>query len=246
MAYLLKSISILLFLCFFVGCTKKTEEEVKWDENWAFINSFSFPNSTKKTDYYFKGLVNGQPFNFAVDDSSCVTDFVGRGITYSPSNLITGSQNTLYLGRTARFLGQPILKSPTNFEFDLNFSVANTQRASDSLLRLFLEKKINPFFTKGVFGIAQNSDSLGFRLGILIWKIDGIGVGAETGAFGDQTGSKIVFKEVIKLPGLYEDYFDIILSLNCKLYYPNDAGLPLLFKTIKDGEMRFRIILPHY
>ena len=114
MAYLLKSISILLFLCFFVGCTKKTEEEVKWDENWAFINSFSFPNSTKKTDYYFKGLADGIPFNFAVDDSTCVSDFVGSSITYSSTNLITNSQ-LLYLGRVTRFLGEPIIKPPTNF-----------------------------------------------------------------------------------------------------------------------------------
>ncbi len=241
----LKSVFILLFLYFFPACTKKTDTELRWEENWAFINGFSFPNSTKNTDYYFKGLVNGQPFNFAADDSSCLSDFVGASVTYSPTNVITNSK-TLYLGRAVRFLGQPTLKPPTNFQILLICPWSTTQRSSDSLLRLFLEKQIEPSYAKSSFGTQQTTDSLGFNIDLTVWKIDGIGVGGITGANGDQTSSYIKFKEVIKSPGVYEDYYDVTLSIKCNLYTPTDAGPPVLYKTITDAEMRVRIILPHY
>ncbi len=246
MAKSLKSCFILILLCLIAACTKKTNAEIRWDENWAFLNSFSFPNSTKRTDYYFKGFADGALFNFASDDSSCIYDFVQRGITYSPSDTVSNSKNLLALGRTSRFLGQPTLRPPTNFILFLEFTLASTQRSSDSLLRLFLEKKLEPFYSKSIFGIQQQNDSLGFRLSLAVWKVDGIGVFGETGINGDQTGSFIKFKEVIKLPGLYEDYYDATLSINCKLYTPTDAGPPVLYKRITDGEMRVRIILPHY
>ncbi len=229
----------------FLTCAKKTQEEINWDNNWAFINSFDFPQSSKKTDYYFKGFDDGVSFNFAADDTTCSSDFVGSSITYSPTNVITNSQ-LLYFGRTTRFLGQPILKPPTNFAVLLTFSFANTQRTADSLLRLFLDEKIEPFYAKARFGSQQHTDSLGFVLDCSAVTVDGIGIVAETGAYGDQTGSYIKVKTVVKSLGLYEDYYDVTFSIKCKFYVPRNGEMPVLYKTITDGEMRTRIILPHY
>ncbi len=243
-------LTISLMLLVLSNCTKKSTSEITKENNWAFINSFIFTDTEPLTDYYIKGTVDNVPFAYTDGKDSViyrssvasVVDFHGNQL--SPPTT-TGA---IAYSRAFEFNHYHTAKSPTGALFRLLSPSSSQLVKVDSILRNYFAEKKELYFSKYQYAfdpLSTAADSLGFVLDFTFYfgNFYDSGTAVNSAAGGDQSGSYLKIKDVKLNPGIDIDYYDVTFSFQCKLYYSTDPTL--YYKTIKDGEMRVQIILPH-
>ena len=234
------------------SCTKTPAQN---DLDRVFAEQFQFNFSDTITNFYFKGILDNQKISYSdgVDNYSYVQEISTNqqisGNSFSTSN--TSISKVIYY--RAFTFQLPIEKAQNRPNSWLRISLTGPSSTNilktDSILRLYLDNKANLSFTKHQLyrsNIAIPSDSLGFSLNLTMLKYINDYSGdshfiIETYQ-GDQTGSFLKIKEVQKEVGLDIDTYYVTFNFQCKLYFDFDYSSP--FRTLNDGEMRIRIVLP--
>lgn len=245
---------ILVCVCFNQYSCHKTPTQNDLDR--SFAEQFQFMNSATTTNLYFKGVLDDQNINYSdgmdnygyIQEISTSSDINGN--SFPTSNTIN---NDVIFTRSYSFR-LPIEKARNKPNSWLDITLMGPSSKilfkADSLLKNYLENK-------GAIGLnrfrifrdksATSNDSLGFSFNLNMQKYINDYSGYSTFSLvterGDQAGSFIKIKDVKKEVGIDYDNYYVIFSFQCKLYFDFDYSSP--FKTLYNGEMRVKIVLPH-
>ncbi len=240
----------LIFSCIltFLTCTKKTEtaDQIAVDSMRTFIDNYKFERNDSAADYYFKALLDGQQISYPVD-KKLIQLIDERGtVTYSNNGVLNPSGPAAYYLRIFG-ITQFCQNGSTKLQIWFYGPWSKTTIGADSLMRLCLESKRKMFYAKNysdsLFYNPNDTLSLSLLVGMSNCNLFPYQTTVGTQTNGDQTGSYLKIKKVVKTSNAEFDLYDVTFQFACMLY--SDFNPQYRFKNLTNGELSVQIALPH-